>query len=261
MSHLKVIGAGLPRTGTHSSYDALGKLGYRSHHMVEVFAKGNEHALQWMRAFEAKAKGEKLPVEFWNELLKDYTATLDAPSCCFYEELMEIAPDAKVLLTVRDPQKWVVSVRETVGKIEYDWFFRLCRQITALVVFRFRVVGIMLDQVWGLLLYDRDPTLPVHALTVAHDEKMKKIFTGWTEEVKRVVPKERLLVFEVKEGWKPLCEFLGKPIPNEPFPNVNDTASIKKRLNVAYYIAFGVVGVTGLACWGAFSAARYYLQF
>ena len=62
----------------------------------------------------------------------------------------------------------------------------------------------------------------------AGEEEAVKFFNKWTEEVKKTVPKERLLVFEAKQGWKPLCDFLDLPIPDGPFPNVNESAAMSR---------------------------------
>jgi len=94
---------------------------------------------------------------------------------------------------------------------------------------------------------------------------MIKVFEGWNERVKLVVnghkePGEgELLVFEAKEGWKPLCEFLGKPILDELFPNVNDTASMKRTLKMIYVVGFGILSLSGIAVAGGFRLARQYL--
>jgi hypothetical protein len=80
---------------------------------------------------------------------------------------------------------------------------------------------------------------------------MERTFNEWHEKVISKCPKEKLLVFDVKEGWEPLCKFLGKPIPNVPFPNTNDTEQMKKlhkMINVIGWIFLGLaVGtVSGL---------------
>ena len=106
-SELKVIGAGFGRTGTLSTKVALEELGFGPcYHMVEVF----EHPAH-VPVWDAAARGETVN---WRELFKDYQATVDWPGCTFYKEFMELYPDAKVLLTVRDPEKWYESAQSTI---------------------------------------------------------------------------------------------------------------------------------------------------
>src|SRR5579884_3535914 len=104
---LKIIGAGFGRTGTLSVKAALEELGFGPcYHMIEVF-QHPDHLLQW----EAATRGEAID---WRKLLEGYQAAVDWPACSFYKQLMEIYPDAKVLLTVRDPEKWYESVISTI---------------------------------------------------------------------------------------------------------------------------------------------------
>jgi len=133
---------------------ALETLGFSPcYHMVEVF-EHPEHADFWLAAW----RGE--PAD-WDGVLGGYEAAVDWPACTFYEELMQRNPEAKVILTVRDPQ-------------------------------------------------------------------------------------DRLLVYEVKEGWEPLCEFLGVEVPDEPFPRLNDTAEMRRRIRTVQAISLAVPAVLAL---------------
>ena len=88
------------------------------------------------------------------------------------------------------------------------------------------------------------------------EETAVRFFTQWKEQVKREIPADRLLVFEVKDGWEPLCQFLGIPVPEEQFPNVNDTSEMKQRISGmkrACYLSWAV----GIAAAGV---AGYYLN-
>ena len=129
---MKVIGAGFGRTGTTSLKAALERLGFDPcYHMTEVFAHP-EHADFWVAAW----RGE--PVD-WNGVLGDYEATLDWPACTFYEELMERHPDARVLLSVRDPERWYESTRSTIYEltklIQSSTISRLIFGLVSLLVF------------------------------------------------------------------------------------------------------------------------------
>lgn len=188
---LQIIGAGLGRTGTASTKLAIEQLGLgRCYHMGEVIANPS-HMAYWIAAADGKPE--------WGTLLAGYVATTDYPACTFWRELSEYFPEAKVMLTVRDAEKWFESVNETIMSqkmIEYvkDTPFGALNQRT------------IWDTVEGRMA-DRD-------YMIAHFERH-------AAEVKATIPADRLLVFDVKQGWEPLCAFLGVPVPKGPFPRVN----------------------------------------
>jgi hypothetical protein len=202
---LAVIGAGFGRTGTLSLRDALERLGLGPcYHMYEV-VQNPEHADFWQRA----ADGE--PVD-WDQLLGRYGSAVDWPVCSFWAELAAHYPDAKVILTVRDPGRWFESAWRTI-------FPRIMRPVAA-----DDEVGRRRARMQRQLIVERtfggDIQDPEHAMAVL----LRHI-----ETVKRGLPPERLLVYEVKEGWPPLCRFLGLPVPAAPFPHVNATEKFRAR--------------------------------
>ena len=146
------------------------------------------------------------------EAFRGYVATTDYPGCLFYKEFLEWNPDAKVILTVRDnPEKWVESVRATIFHVkstkesdsnsarqEFNDSFDAC--VTT--------------------VHGADPRKP--------ETDLRKFYLDWNEEVKRNVKEENLLVFNVKEGWDPLCKFLGVTQPKQPLPNVNSSEVFQK---------------------------------
>jgi sulfotransferase family protein len=219
---VKVIGAGFGRTGTSSLKGALEELGFGPcYHMTDVFENPG-HAGFWRAAWRGG------PAD-WDGFLGPYQATVDWPGCTFYEELMERHPDAKVLLSVRDPERWYESTRNTIyelGKASTgSAFSRLGFALLSRLAFgRFKTgQGPMTEEiVWrgtfGGRFEDKD-----HAI---------EVFNRHNEEVQRRVPKGRLLVYEVKEGWGPLCEFLGVEEPDKPFPHLNDTADVRRLIMV-----------------------------
>jgi sulfotransferase family protein len=216
---MKVIGAGLGRTGTASLQSALEELGFGPcYHMTEVFANP-EHADFWRAAW----RGE--PAD-WDGVLGGYEATVDWPACTFYVELMQRNPDAKVLLSVRDPERWYESTRQTIykiGKISTGSpFSRLGFALLSRLVFgSFKTgQGSMAEEIIWQGTFDGRFADKHHAIGV---------FNRHNEEVQRRVPQEQLLVYEVKEGWGPLCEFLGVEEPNKPFPHLNDAAEMRRR--------------------------------
>ena len=192
-SGLKVIGAGFGRTGTLSVKTALEELGFSPcYHMVEVFNKPGAEE-QW----EAVARGE--PVD-WNTIFAGYRASVDWPACTFYKEQMQIYPDAKVLLTIRDPEKWYESAMSTI--------FSGVRSRLAESTHAQMVNALVWEGTFNGRFEDKDYAVAV--------------FNRHIEEVKHYVPAEKLLVYNVKEGWEPLCAFLGVAVPDIPFPHLND---------------------------------------
>lgn len=197
---LKIIGAGFGRTGTRSLKDALEILGFGPcYHMVEVF-QHPEHVAHW----EAAAKGEAID---WNEIFHGYQATLDWPCCTFYKQLMSAYPDARVLLSVREPEKWYESVKSTIYQSSH-------KGVTPDMVAA-AVLPMTNQVVWNGTFHDR----------FEEKEYAISVFNQHNEEVKSYMPPEKLLVYQVKDGWEPLCAFLGVPVPDVPFPRLNDRES------------------------------------
>jgi hypothetical protein len=217
---LKVIGAGFGRTGTLSLQAALEELGFSCcYHMTEVFAHP-EHAAVW----SATRRGE--PVD-WDALFAGYQAAVDWPPCAFYRELMDRYPDAKVILTVRNAGKWHKSALQTIYYARHAfpswtrWFLPRMRRFTQ-----------MLDDVVWIGTFQGRFADKQHALSVFHRH---------IDEVRRTVPADRLLVYEVSQGWGPLCAFLGKAEPKDkPFPRLNDTEEFRSRIRKAAAIVWGV---------------------
>jgi hypothetical protein len=200
---LKVIGAGFGRTGTRSLKEALEMLGFGPcHHMVEVFMHPEQVPL-WDRAALGQMKN-------WDEIFASYNSSCDWPSCSFYKELAGFYSDAKVILTLRDPKSWHKSVASTImpamRKAEEGQQQRL--------------PGIFGPKIIGENTFGFDFS----------EENMIATYLRHNEEVKRIIPRDRLLVFEAKDGWEPLCEFLGVPMPDKPYPLMNTTEEFQARV-------------------------------
>ena len=208
---LEVIGAGCGRTGTKSLKDALEILGFPCYHMFECGRLG--HETKW----NAALTGEQC----WDAIFDGFRATVDFPAAVAYKELMQHYPDAKVILSVRDPSKWAASVMETIWSREAKerslvaapWFHSFQRMAT---LFRKR--------------FFRDDDGGLSSGAIDDPQRLAALFEQWVAEVKASVPPERLLVFQASDGWKPLCAFLGVPEPAVPFPRVNDSAVMKQRI-------------------------------
>lgn len=203
---LKVIGAGWGRTGTMSLKAALEELGLGPcHHMAEVF-RHPEQAPLWEAAADVSASGG---TPDWPAIFAGYNAAVDWPVCHFYRQLAALYPAAKLILTLRDPERWFVSTQETIFRRmsaaadESDPWWRMVRKI-------------IVDPLGG-----RDKLGDRAAMIAA--------FNRHNAEVVATIPKERLLVYEVADGWAPLCRFLGVAVPEKPFPNTNSTEEFKAR--------------------------------
>jgi hypothetical protein len=205
---MKVIGAGFGRTGTYSLKAALEELGFGPcYHMVEVF-ENPHHIPFWQAAAEGKTTD-------WMDFFASYNATVDWPGCTFYEQLMRIYPDAKVLLSVRDPDRWYQSVSNTISP-------RSTAREGLPDMPDVHGQGHMTDTlIW-------QGTFGGH---IENKEHAIAVYERHNEEVKACVPSDKLLVFDVKQGWEPLCRFLGVEVPaGKPFPHLNDTAAFRQRI-------------------------------
>ncbi len=243
---MKVIGAGFGRTGTTSLKAALETLGFGPcYHMTEVFAHP-EHAAFWLSAWRRE------PAD-WDGVLGNYEATVDWPACTFYEELMLRHPDAKVLLSVRDPERWYESTRKTIYElsmlVDRSPISRSVFALMSLFVFGGFPKGrgeVVREVVWQGTFDGRFED-KAHAI---------EVFERHNEEVKRRVPPERLLVYEVSEGWGPLCEFLGVPTPEAPFPRLNDAAQMRRGMQAIRALSAAVPAALVLLVLAAFAALR-----
>jgi Sulfotransferase domain len=197
---MDIIGAGFGRTGTLSLKMALESLGFGPcYHMTEVLDRP-DRARAWLDAAGGSPE--------WERLFSGYRSTVDWPGATFWRQLAEHYPSAKVILTVRDPDRWFDSVERTIYRLyttlhdEDDVFYQMIRAL-----------------VWDGDLggrFDR-------ASAIAR-------FNERVEQVTKAIEPQRLLVYRVSDGWGPLCEFLGVDVPTEDFPHANDSADFAERI-------------------------------
>lgn len=215
---LKIIGVGFGRTGTLSTQHALNELGYNCYHMKEVMKKDNKNHLDfWVKVAEA-------PMGFmpeWDKLFHQYDATVDFPACCVWEQLVELNPEAKVILTLhpKGPEAWYKSIVETIYRINTMWESKLLSTIIPPVKKMRRLTSKL---IWNKFLKG----------AMSQKETAISRYNDHIEEVKAKVPTNRLLIYSVDQGWKPLCDFLGKDVPEGDFPNVNDKIEMKKAIKL-----------------------------
>jgi hypothetical protein len=202
---MKVIGAGVGRTGTYSLKLALNRLGVGPcHHMEEVLHNMPVQVPLWVDAIADKAD--------WSTIYAGYESAVDWPTACFFRELAEEYPTARFVLTRRDPQRWVDSFGATIYKLlgqrheapeeVRDWL-EMAHDVIAKTGFPMGLGG----------------------------EELAAAFEAHNKAVIEAIPADRLLVYEVKQGWKPLCEFLDVPVPDEDFPRTNHREEFWDRVN------------------------------
>ena len=224
---MKVIGAGFGRTGTSSLKAALEQLGFGPcHHMEELFAH-HEQIPRWL------AVAEGAPPD-WDMLFAGYNSAVDFPTEHWYREILAHWPDARVILTVRDPEAWYRSARDTI--------YAISEEIPS------RWVGSYLPVVGGVMrMTSRSIWRGAFGGRFLDREHAMAVFRAHNAEVKAHVPSEQLLVFDVSEGWEPLCRFLGVPVPATPFPRRNDSAEFRKRVLGTKILSWMVIGLPLLA--------------
>lgn len=227
---LKVIGAGFGRTGTSTLKWALEKLlGGRCHHMREVLAHPEQ-----VGGWAAKARGEAVDLA---ALLDGYVASCDWPSAAHYAELAELFPEAKVVLTVRDFDRWYESTFETIYALRLvatrppvSWLMQANPRMRDFP-------QMVMDTVWG----ERG----CFGGRFEDREHAREVFEQRVEEVKQTIPAERLLVYAPSEGWEPLCQLLDVPVPMEPMPRKNDRQEMIAMRRRMTALAWAVAPITG----------------
>jgi hypothetical protein len=185
------------------------------YHMVNVLADLDK-VQQWRLALEGDGR--------WDEIFEDSQATVDWPGSYFYKELIEAYPDAKVLLSVRDSEAWERSMRQTIwGMFWGDILIRDLSSARVRVDEQWRAFIELMQDMWkrgGLMDNGADTTT----------ESMRAAMERFNQEVQDTVPADRLLVWSVSDGWEPLCEFLELPVPDTPFPHLNDSKGFIDRI-------------------------------
>src|SRR5215471_12939071 len=198
---LQVIGVGLGRTGTMSLKLALERLGLGPcYHMAELMMNPERTAL-WIAAADGKPD--------WEAVFAGYSSTTDYPACIYWRELTNAYPKAKVILTKRDKEKWFDSTQATIFSEE------MSARIRGTPVEPFFEKTVWRD--FGARIHDRA------FMTAYFDKHNASVEAG--------IAKNRLLVYDVAQGWGPLCGFLGVSVPDAPFPKVNSREEMQARIS------------------------------
>lgn len=196
---LRVVGPGVGRTGTSSLKLALERLlGGRCHHMADVLADRDRQLRRWGPAL----RGEDVN---WDDVFEGYVAQVDFPGAAFWREIIEVFPDALVILSTRPADAWYRSASQTIFQLGDDHG------------------SSPFQDVWNRWLGDQ----------FDERETMIAAYERHNAAVRSVVPPNRLLEWNVTDGWAPLCERLELPVPDEPFPLTNTTAEFRARNGLA----------------------------
>jgi hypothetical protein len=203
---LQIIGPGFGRTGTRSLKAALELLGFDPcHHMQTLFADPAQLAF-----WKTLAAGGTVN---WHEVFADFRSQIDWPGAHVWRDLLQAFPEALVVFSTRPAEAWWNSYARTVGKL---------RRLYPSLPVPTNVAETLDTMKQVMIRRGIDPEMRDRDAAIA-------AFHRQLVEVRAAVPRERLLVFTVGDGWAPLCDFLGVPVPSTPFPRLNDGGDFWSR--------------------------------
>ena len=195
---LEVIGAGFGRTGTHSLGLALVQLGFGPCYSLPEVAKNPGLTEIWNKAIDGKEVG-------WHHLFNSYRSSVEWPVVSFIHEMIQNFPDARFVLTQREPESWYESASRTIFEgLELSAHNPDPAKRDSSAMKR----RLILEHTFEGMYWNKEHTIEIYKKHVQH--------------VIGTVPQKRLLHFDVRDGWEPLCDFLQKPAPQEPFPWLNE---------------------------------------
>ena len=221
---MKVIGAGLPRTGTLSQKVALEMLGFGPcYHMVNVLTN-LPLARQWEQAIDGGVD--------WDDVFGEHESTVDWPGAFFYRELADTYPDAKVVLSIRDPEAWERSMLDTIWNVLYGHS----------VMAHISMAREAIDPDWQAymdLMRRMWAAQGIFSGAELRPGQLAEAVARYQEQVQRNVAEDRLLVWSVQDGWEPLCHFLEVDVPEAQFPRLNDSKMFIDRIIDGSLIVLG----------------------
>jgi len=227
---LQIIGAGYSKTGTKTMHEAYRILGYT---VADAQENVYSHYDIWKRVWGGtREEGRKAMRELFGPKNKwGYNAAVDVPIFNMWEALADEFPEAKVILVVRDDASWEKAVLNHISierKQFLEMWFQRCFGSIYRKVFNHssRAFDIYMDFFRSMALGPEDPNF-----RKANMDVMLPRYRQHNQYVQNNCPKDRLLVYRIGEGWEPICKFLGKPIPKEPFPHMNRLGSVIKELS------------------------------
>ncbi|OTB08924.1 hypothetical protein M426DRAFT_316224 [Hypoxylon sp. CI-4A] len=251
---VQVISAGYSRTGTVSMSLALEKLvdGPVLHGGTQILLRDDDYCSTWIKAYEAREAGNKEEtLKLVRKATEGFAATADLPPSDFIPEMMELYPDAKVVLVGRDPQRWWDSIATLTARTTPWW---LAAVVAPIPGWRFipKFASVYSRSTLRLAGIDNKDASPTELI----EKGGPHILTNHNDRVRSIVPKGQLLELELGQGWEPLCKFLGVPIPNEPFPRANDAQAADeyatKILAKVLQVWLGIFSAAGATAYSAF---------
>lgn len=249
-----LIGAGLQRTGTFSTRIALTRLlGGKCFHGF-IGSMDEEGSEFWVRAAYGRVTDQE-----WKDFLlgQGYVSGVGEPISLFYDDLMKVFPNAKVILTRRPAEKWYASMQKAI--IEPRGFLERPPVSWIFGAFGWHQAKEKMEIVRAKAAERRHLNHTSWTATAAGKDVAVKYFENWNQMIINTVPKDKLLVYDVREGWEPLCNFLGVPIPKEPFPQINDSVTIGWLISGAKVLLFLLIPCVVMCCLCRFSDLCYTL--
>ncbi|CAK8671567.1 unnamed protein product [Clavelina lepadiformis] len=248
---MKVIVAGFSKTGTKSLNAALTQLGYKVYDFPEHFWFANA---EWEKMMTFGGSPEKI-----RQLHEDVDACCDLPAAYFWDELLKLFPQAKVVLTKRDEDDWWRSMQNQLAAQNKNLALRMCYLlcITGHRLFKFQsLVG---TAVFG----NQTHVLEVLCKHKVDERRARMVYRRHNASVIQGVPKGQLLQYDIKDGWEPLCTFLNVQGPAVPFPhknvrgdNVENTMQehplfkrIAREMTITFTIITAAVGIVCYFLW------------
>ena len=216
---IKIIGAGFPRTGTLTLKNALETLGFeKTYHYKDLIA--NPKKLKYWQELENYGNTD------FDKLFDGFEASVDFPGYPYYKVLLNKYPDAKVILTKRNFENWYESTQKTIWQSAHK---PIVEKIKILLK---RIYNKRYRNIYRCVLFMRKIYLSNQfGNSFTSKTSAEKVFYKHIDDVIKYVPKEKLLVYEVADGWGPLCKFLGLEIPNEDFPHLNKKEDFHKMVS------------------------------
>ncbi|XP_078494133.1 uncharacterized protein LOC144749616 [Ciona intestinalis] len=230
---MKIILASFPKNGTKSMNEAFQTLGYNVYDWFEHFWY---HGNDW-----AKILDEGGSIEDFRRMYEDIDVVTDTPACLFWQQILEAFPNAKVIISTRNEEKWFLSFQNQLNATSSSFKLNLIQSFSYSEILSCGSSKMLPWQKW-----DTSPTV------------MKNLYRQHNFYVTQKVPADQLLVFDLKDGWAPLCKFLCKEIPDKPFPFNNKSASLfsdavshhpvmRKMVKETIFIV-GTLTVLGIYC-------------
>ncbi|TDZ21392.1 hypothetical protein Cob_v005822 [Colletotrichum orbiculare MAFF 240422] len=216
---VQVLHLSMPRNGSFSMKAAYEELGLPTYHGF-VFVERPRDQISWYKAVDAKyyGNGEPYGRDEFDDLLAGWAVVSDNPAIGFVEELLEAYPNAKVVLVDRDVDKWYRSYDEGVIRSFFTWkMWAVVNLIEPLQTAK--PVTVMQNLLYAMFECSDEAGWRRNARRVSREH---------TEKIRNSVPRERLLEYQLGSGGEPLCEFLGKEVPDKPFPHLNDSKEFER---------------------------------